>query len=303
MTSSHADAAAEQALGFGCISLWHGPQILQRVAADRAELLIPTQGALSLGASGERQQAQELHPPYDLLYLPAGLGLGRPVAFQGWRLQLNPQELCRAAVDLSGYRIGPARCRQRLQTIQVLQPRLQPECDQALMLQQLLSLSQSSPRLQGQHLRQIGLDQLILRMLALLLCGGLIQRAGQGISKRESRKAQLIEELSAWIQSNLHRSIQLSDLCRHSGYSERSLRNLFQERFQCGPAQWIRRQRMELAREKLLRCDPSSTVTMVAESLGYQHLSQFSRDFQQTFGRRPSELIREARRSEIELEP
>jgi AraC-like DNA-binding protein len=302
MNSSCTGAEPEPELGFGCISLWHGSQILQRITADRAELLIPTQGALSLGRSGGGEQEQRLQPPYDLLYLPAGMTLIRPMAFQGWRLQLNPQELCRAAVDLSGYRVSPARCRQRLQAIQVLQPRLQPECDQALMLQQLLKVSQSSPRLQGQHLRQIGLDQLILRMLALLLCGGLIQRAGQQSSKRQNRKAQLLEELSAWIRRNLHRSIQLSDLCRQSGYSERSLRNLFQERFQCGPAQWIRQQRMELAREKLLHADASITVTMVAESVGYQHLSQFSRDFHQTFGQRPSELVREARRSEIELQ-
>jgi AraC-like DNA-binding protein len=169
------------------------------------------------------------------------------------------------------------------------------------MLQQLLKLSQSSPLLHGQQLRQIGLDQLILRMLALLLCGGLIQQAGQHGSQRQERKAQLIEELCAWIRSNLHRSIQLSDLCQQSGYSERSLRNLFQERFQCGPVQWIRQQRMELARNKLLQAESSITVTTVAQSVGYQHLSQFSRDFHQTFGRRPSELVREARRASMAI--
>lgn len=295
-------AGSEEELGFGCISLWHGPQLLQRIGADRAELLIPTQTSLSLDSGGHEQPGRLLHPPYDMLYLPAGERLSRPMAFQGWRLQVTPQELCRAAMDLSGYRISPARCRQRLQVIQALQPRLQPECDQALMLQQLLKLSRSSPTLQNQHLRQIGLDQLILRMLALLICGGLIQRASLQSTKRQSRKAQVMDELSSWIRHNLHHSMQLSDLCRQSGYSERSLRNLFQERFQCGPVQWIRQQRMELARDKLLQADASITITIVAQSVGYQHLSQFSRDFYQTFGQRPSDLLREARRSEIELQ-
>lgn len=292
---THSAPCHEQQQQLGCISLCHGAHVLQRTPADRAELLIPTQAGLNLARGGEQEQL--LRPPYDLLYLPAGVALSKPLVFQGWRLQVNPQELCRAAVDLSNYSLSPSRCRKRLQAIQALQPRLHPECDQALMLQQLLKLSQSSPLLHGQQLRQIGLDHLILRMLALLLCGALIQRAGQHSSQRQGRKAQIMEDLSNWIGNNLHRSIQLRDLCRQSGYSERSLRNLFQERFQCGPVQWIRQQRLERAREKLLQADNAITVTAVAQSVGYQHLSQFSRDFQQTFGRRPSELVREARRS------
>ena len=83
---------------------------------------------------------------------------------------------------------------------------------------------------------------------------------------------------------------------QQSGYSQRSLRNFFRERFDCGPVQWIRSQRLRLARERLLNPQPQDTVGTIAAAMGYEHPSQFSRDFQQCFGCRPSMLLREGRR-------
>jgi AraC-like DNA-binding protein len=38
-------------------------------------------------------------------------------------------------------------------------------------------------------------------------------------------------------------------------------------------------------------------VSSIAQQHGYQHVSQFSRDFRCVFGQRPSQVMRQARRT------
>lgn len=277
----------------GTIGLCHGPQLINQTLSDRAEILIPTEAGLNVPI-GEHQHL--LRPPYDFLFLPAETILKWPVTCEGWRLQISTIELCTTAVELSRFNISHSRFAKRLLTQRVVQPRLSPECEQVLMLHQQLKLGHSLALRHEQYLQQIGVDKLILRIVAVLLCGDLLRNTRHILSIKQDRKAQIMEELILWIRSNLHLQLQLSDLAERSGYSERSLRNYFHERFQSGPIQWIRRQRLELARDMLISADATTTVTEVASSVGYSHLSQFSRDFQQLFSVRPSDLAREARR-------
>ena len=137
----------------------------------------------------------------------------------------------------------------------------------------------------------------MLQLLCQLLCGDLIAAALQQRPTARGSKAQIIDDLLQWIASHLHQPILLDDLVRESGYSQRSLRNIFHDRFQCGPVQWIRQQRLERARQLLLAAPQGTTVSSVAGDCGYDHLSQFSRDFRSAYGLRPSELLREGRRA------
>ena len=122
---------------------------------------------------------------------------------------------------------------------------------------------------------------------------GDFERGGSGGGNRES----ILDDLVSWIRANSHRPLHLAELEQHSGYSERSLRNAFQERFGCPPKQWIRRTRMESARRRLLDPSPGDSVSSIAQDHGYQHVSQFSRDFRCVFGQRPSLVMRQARRT------
>ena len=146
------------------------------------------------------------------------------------------------------------------------------------------------------HLALTGLDQVIQRTVLLLLCGDLILQARRDDEAPVGSKARIIDDLITWIRANLDHPIQLQDLEARSGYSQRSLRNAFHERFGCGPVHWIRSQRLEAARVRLLDPGPGDSVSQVAAACGYRHLSQFSRDFQLAFGVRPSALMRESRR-------
>jgi AraC-like DNA-binding protein len=278
----------------GSLVLSHGAQAALAPPSQGALLLIPVGQSLCL-----RRQSlpQILPPPVDLLYLPAGETDLRVGAFTGWRLGLNLEELSLVAAELSEYRLSPARFHRHLKQAQPLELSSDHRKGLCTALVQLLQIGTSAAlRRQGQ-LELLELDQLILRLVVLLLCGDQIHAAQQDSGMDPAHRNRVFEELLAWIQSHLNEPIHLQDLVRQSGYSQRSLRNFFQERFGCGPALWIRRQRLQIARARLLSPQPDDTVGAIAAELGYGHPSQFSRDFQQAFGSRPSSLLREGRRS------
>ena len=145
-------------------------------------------------------------------------------------------------------------------------------------------------------IRNLGLDDVIYRLLALLLFPRLSQLLEDRDLQAPSSRSRIFEELLEWIDANLQGPIQLSELEQVSGYSRRHLQAAFQQRFGCGPIQWVRRQRLERARQALLQPDADETVSEIAGRFGFSNLAVFSRDFHACFGLRPSDLLREGRR-------
>ena len=273
----------------GNLSLSFGPQPPDQPAAAAAELLIPVGQPLIV----QQENLQHiLRPPLGLLYWPSSAAPLHTSAWEGWRLAVAITALERRGIELSQHRLSPSRLRQRLQRALTLQPRPGAERDLAGLLLQLLQLCRN-PGL----LEPLGLDRAIERLLVLLLCGDLLRDAQGAEQGEQGSRQRIFADLLSWIGDHLHQPLQLRDLVTQSGYSERSLRNFFQERFGCGPIQWIRGQRLERAREQLLHPQAQDSVSSIAACFGYGHLSQFSRDFQATYRVRPSELLRESRRS------
>jgi AraC-like DNA-binding protein len=285
---------------------WHFPQLSissglhgqARAPLQQAAVLLPVDTPLTLQQDNVEQI---LRPPHDLLFLPVGVAQERIGGFRGLALQLDPLRLAQVASELSSFRLSARRCLQRLQQLRVVHPRHQAERDLVLALHQILQVV-ALPGLEHNNvLALIGLEQPVYRKLALLICGDLIHRGRTRASEQQSSKAQIIDDLLAWIRANLDRPIHLPDLEQRSGYSQRSLRNVFQERFGCSPIHWIRSQRLEAARQRLLNPMGRDTVSSIALAHGYQHLSQFSRDFQAVYGIKPSELLREGLRQPQEV--
>jgi AraC-like DNA-binding protein len=276
------------------LQLSHGVQRPGLAAAAMPELLIPVAGTL-MAQQGNLEQI--LRPPADLLYLPGRLTEIRTSAFFGWRLRLDDNRLGRVAGELADHRVSPGRIRRHLSRSQPLQTHAGPERERMGLLLQLLELCRQQEPGGNGLMEAIRIDSAIERLVALLVCGTLLtaRLADPGASPRDSR-AEILDALIHWIRDNLDRPIQLAELARVSGYSERSLRNLFHDRFGCSPVQWMRRERLSIARDQLLDPEPSTCVSSVAEAVGYRHLSQFSRDFQQCHGLRPSDVLREGLR-------
>lgn len=277
----------------GTLRLSHGPLGRCVTPQQGAELLIPTGQALSLHHTNLQRI---LRPCQDLLYLPSQAKDLHTSSLHGWRLELDPERVAQLASELADHRLSPTRFRRRLQSAVPLQPRQSPQRDLVEALLQLLQMSGSEALHQERQLERVGLDRAIQRLIALLVCGDLIQMGCQRNEPQRGSKTLIFDQLLAWIEANLQRPLQLSDLVEQSGYSQRSLRNFFQERFGCGPIHWIRSRRLDGARQRLLSPEPMDTVSGIAASFGYPHLSQFSRDFQKAYNVRPSDLLREGLR-------
>ena len=143
----------------------------------------------------------------------------------------------------------------------------------------------------------LGLDDQLYRLLALAL----FQEEGnfEGIQKHwevSSRQwKNPLDELVDYIRSNAHRNLTLLDLEEQSRYSARHLQNLFKEKFDCSPMQFVRKHRLSAAMEKLQTADHQDTITNIARDCGYAYTSSFSTDFHREFGVTPSVVLRASR--------
>ncbi len=75
--------------------------------------------------------------------------------------------------------------------------------------------------------------------------------------------------------------------------SERTLHLAFQANFGVPVMAFVRHRRLELAQQQLLAADENSvSVTVVALSSGFQHLSRFSAAYRAYFNELPSETLK-----------
>ena len=141
----------------------------------------------------------------------------------------------------------------------------------------------------------LGLDDQLYRLLAfqLIQAHSLVGFSDHCNSPTLSVSRSSFDELIDYIRANAHLSLTLTDLEERSHYSARHLQKVFRERLSCTPMQFVRRQRLGLAMQKLEEAPSGATVTAIARELGYRHLSNFTTDFQQHFGINPSVVLRQ----------
>ena len=149
----------------------------------------------------------------------------------------------------------------------------------------------------GAHLPvKLELEQLLYRLALLLLFPDLhnqdqIDRA----LNRSQRGKDSFDELLEFIQSNLEKPLNMPMLEAYSHYSRRAIQYAFRERLGCTATQWIRQQRLQMARECLQAPLPGDTVNSIALRCGYRSASLFSMEFQQRYLAKPSSILRQSR--------
>ncbi len=217
--------------------------------------------------------------------------------FDGLWLRLEADRLTRAAAQVSGHTWSPRRFAPLLQEPVCLDGAEGPgqrHLERLEVVARLLDPSASHP---PEETEPLALRDVLDRLVVLALWGDRLQRSCRQAGSPGCEREAILEDLLAWIRANSNRPLHLAELEQRSGYSDRSLRNAFQARFGCPPKQWIRQTRMESARQRLLDPRPGDSVSTIARDHGYQHVSQFSRDFRCVYGERPSLLMRQARRA------
>lgn len=218
--------------------------------------------------------------------------------FEGLLLRVQTSRLKSAAALISGQHFRPRSFGTSLQEVVTLQGGDGPAQRHLLRLGVVARLLDPAAGHPPGEIRLLALEEVLDRLVVLALWWDWLHggSSAAGMGGGGDRDA-ILDDLVAWIRANSHRPLHLAELEKRSGYSERSLRNAFQDRFGCPPKQWIRRTRMEAARQRLLDPGPEDTVSTIARDHGYQHVSQFSRDFRCVFGQQPSLVLRQARRS------
>lgn len=102
-----------------------------------------------------------------------------------------------------------------------------------------------------------------------------------------------VRRVEQYIRAHAADSISLNDLIEVSGVSARSLHAGFRRFRDATPMGYLKNYRLALARNELLRgAETGQSVTDVALSCGFTHLSKFARDYSERYGERPSVTLR-----------
>lgn len=133
-------------------------------------------------------------------------------------------------------------------------------------------------------LNALGFDDFFYRFVAGIAFPELINAS----DARDSTNLKTpIERVCDYIDAHLTDTIYLTDLEVISQLGTRALQYAFLRRFGCTPISWIRQRRLALAHQRLLRPQPSDTVTSIALDCGFSNPSDFARLYSKTYGASP----------------
>lgn len=128
------------------------------------------------------------------------------------------------------------------------------------------------------------------RMLLLLLLRNLPHNYSAQVSREPDGAAPwYVGRVADHIHAHAGRELGLAELARVAGVSPRTLQHGFRKHRGTTPLQFLKRVRLDLAREALLQARASGgLITDIAGRVGYDSASRFSRDYRERFGEPPS---------------
>ena len=97
-----------------------------------------------------------------------------------------------------------------------------------------------------------------------------------------------LRDALAFLHQHIEKPITIDQITEHAGVSRRWLEYAFRDVLGETPYQYLRRQRLALAR-RLLAEEPASKVYSVAQQAGFSSAKQLAIAFQQDFGMSPRE--------------
>ena len=108
---------------------------------------------------------------------------------------------------------------------------------------------------------------------------------------RDDLKA--IEETKKFIDLNVHKKLEMSDLLEVAAMSETKFRNLFKSVFGASPFDYYLKQKLWHAKSLI---EGGELISNVVSEIGYTNHSYFTRSFKELFGITPQRYREEARR-------
>ncbi|WP_394427399.1 helix-turn-helix domain-containing protein [Streptomyces sp. SGAir0957] len=133
------------------------------------------------------------------------------------------------------------------------------------------------------------------RLLAATALTVFPNNAPTGPTSADSRAAHpaTLRRALAFIDANAHTDIGAADIAAAAGVTPRAIQLAFQRHLGEPPLRYLRRIRLDRAREELLHADPTrQTVTAIAYRWGFSHPGRFATDYRTTYGEPPSHTLR-----------
>jgi AraC-like DNA-binding protein len=107
-----------------------------------------------------------------------------------------------------------------------------------------------------------------------------------------SDRRAIVDATLAILEANPHVPVSVSTICGVLGVGERTLERAFQERLGLNPRAYERERRLRAAHGLILTKGDRLSITEVAMSFGFWHLSRFAGAYTALFGYSPSETRR-----------
>ena len=105
----------------------------------------------------------------------------------------------------------------------------------------------------------------------------------------------IVRRAERFMIDNAGSPITVSDVADHFGISLRSLQAGFRQWRETTPTAFLRRVRLQIVRDELLRSGTEANVTAVALRHGFSHLGRFSAQYRSIFAEDPSVTLRRGR--------
>lgn len=256
--------------------------------STEASLLIPLHGWSTSVVEGRayRWQAGD-----SAMFLPGSARTGESGVRSVLAISFDPRRLEATARAMLGPR-DAGRVALGLETARLV-PCGGPRAPASPMLRHVLSLIDMAGG-DPANLRILGLDDMILRVVALMLAP---ERLGGSFTpSRSTDSTAALRKATEHIVGHLAEPLTLADLERVSGVAARTLQLAFRRAHGCSPREWIRRRRLHVARERLLAAKSSDTVAAIATACGFTRLATFAAVYTGRYGESPSATLIRARR-------
>ena len=146
-----------------------------------------------------------------------------------------------------------------------------------------------SVRSDANLLAKLGLDEMLYRAIVMMLRPDLFEVPQTGQMSPDRRRE--LDPVCDFIRGNLGERITLTDLENISGTSARNLQYAFQQRFGCTPMQWVREERLLMARRTLQRFREGDSISDTALLYGFMNQCAFSAYYKHRFGELPSDTV------------
>lgn len=243
--------------------------------------------ATTLRASGHDHRWAS---PHHAFFIPAGERIAAESTTGAFlRFDVREAALQRVAAGMLGSRAG----KRALDTSTIRTLVMQGKGGNWLPVIRDLCATVDGLECNAARLAAAGLDDVILRTVAMMLDPSLA--ADERLANPPPRTFDL-EPLLERIRANIGGRVTLSDMEEWSGRSARTIQFVFQKRFGVGPMQWLRDQRLDLIRDRLLNAPVGVTIAEISKACGISRMATLSPEYAKRFGELPSETIARRRR-------